>query len=123
MEYTKKRHPPGMLEKAGEAVVEKVQVIVEEVKEAAAEAKDTIMGPLAGAGKVVRPRSEVVCLAHPSFSLNRIRTRSRIEHQARKMYVVACYLGNDTNLLFRTLLLARCVCIARLQVKADRGDV
>lgn len=47
VEYVGKRHPKTMTE----AVTEKVSDIAESVKEAASEAKDTIMGPLAGAGK------------------------------------------------------------------------
>ncbi|KIM33249.1 hypothetical protein M408DRAFT_326033 [Serendipita vermifera MAFF 305830] len=47
VEYVGKRHPKTMTE----TVVEKVSDIAESVKEAAAEATDTIVGPLAGAGK------------------------------------------------------------------------
>jgi len=47
VDYVNKRHPSSTVE----AVAEKVSSIAEGVKEAAVEAKDTIMGPLATAGK------------------------------------------------------------------------
>jgi len=53
VDYVNKRHP---VQDAVNAAAEKVGHVVEEVKEASHEVKDTIMGPLAGAsGKESKP--------------------------------------------------------------------
>jgi hypothetical protein len=110
-----------MLQKAGEAVVEKVQVVVEEVKEVASEAKETIMGPLAGAGKTVRPLF-LAGLALPA-QLPFLNRTSRKRRKAKKPYVTIHYLGNCTNLFFRTLLFASYVSHSAISGQDRSGRV
>lgn len=57
VEWVKKRHPPAGGD-ATETVVEKVSDMAEGMKEAALQAKDTILGPLASAGKGAVSSSE-----------------------------------------------------------------